>query len=67
MQLAVLVGEIVHVVESLSAWRTATCSGITSAPQPSSRICRSAISERKPPSLPGEADAMAKTRPLKAA
>ena len=40
-----------------SACATATCSGITSAPQPSSRICRSAISARTPPSVPGEADA----------
>ena len=31
----------------------ATCSGITSAPQPSSSICRSAISERRPPARAG--------------
>src|SRR5665213_480749 len=53
--------------KACSAWAIVTCSGITSAPQPSSRICRSAISERAPPSACGEAEPMAKTRFLKAA
>src|SRR5579862_698196 len=52
---------------AVSALATVTCSGITKAPQPSSRICRRAISERAPPSAPGEAALTAKTRPLKAA
>src|SRR5262249_16857252 len=34
---------------ALAASRTATCSGITRAPQPSSSTWRSAISERMPP------------------
>ena len=37
-----------------AASRTATCSGITSAPQPSSSTCRSAISERMAPNAPCE-------------
>src|SRR5262249_24621809 len=53
--------------KAVSARWIATCSGITSAPQPSSRICRSAMSDRSPPALPGEADAIANARPLKAA
>ena len=54
---------------SSNAWSargTEICSGITSAPQPSSRICRSAISERMPPPEPPDAAPMANTRPLKA-
>src|ERR1051326_3345355 len=52
---------------AVAAPRTAICSGSTSAPQPSSSVWRSAMSERMPPRVPLEAAPSANTRSLKAA